>query len=194
MGAVGGLIPSPLHLIALSQVALDRWGRALVILTCPPLVIDGALLILTAVFFKFVPLNIAHYIGYAGGVVLIGFACVSLFERHRKTDEEIRTSAELAYAAVAVAALAELTAPGTWVYWLTIAGPILAEGKQSGYVAVAPFFAGGLVSYYGAAILSVWLISLGTKLHRSFTGHLFLVANVLLLGLGISYLVRAWFS
>ena len=37
MGVAGGLMPSSLHLIALSQVALNRWMRALFILVGLPL-------------------------------------------------------------------------------------------------------------------------------------------------------------
>lgn len=194
LGVVGGLIPSPLHLIALTQVALDKWGRAIVILLVPPLIIDGALLVITILFYQLIPLNIAHYAGYVGGAVLIAFACSSLFAKHGKTDEEIAASRKLTYAAISAAAFAELAAPGTWIYWLTIAGPIIAEGKRMGYWTVVPFFVGGLIAYYGAAILSVWLISLGAKLHKRFSQHLFVAANILLLLLGISYLLHAYFS
>ena len=35
MGIVGGMFPNPLHMIALTQVALGRWGRAIFVLTGP---------------------------------------------------------------------------------------------------------------------------------------------------------------
>jgi threonine/homoserine/homoserine lactone efflux protein len=194
LGVVGGLIPSPLHLIALTQVALGKWGRALVILTGPPLLIDGLLLVVTALFYQLIPPSVAHYVGYVGGAALLAFACLALAARRGKSDEEVAASHGVTYAAISAAALTELAAPGTWVYWLTIAGPILAEGKRTGYWRVAPFFVGGLVSYYGAAILSVWLISLGVKLHRRLSRHLYFAANVLLLILGVSYLLRAYFG
>jgi threonine/homoserine/homoserine lactone efflux protein len=194
MGIVGGLIPSPLHLIALAQVALNRWLRAVFVLIGPPLVVDGALLVLTFFFYRFVPHTIAHDVAYVGGVVLVGFATYALVEMRRKTREQLASSSALTYASVSVATLAELAAPGTWVYWLTVAGPVLAEGRQRGYWQVVPFFAGGLVGYYGAAIFSVWLIAWGARLHKSFQRHLFLAANILLLFLGVSYLFRAYFG
>ena len=52
MGIVGGLVPSPLHMIALSQVALGRWGRAMKVLIGAPLVVDGCLLLVTCLFFR----------------------------------------------------------------------------------------------------------------------------------------------
>ena len=194
MGVVGGLIPSPLHMISLTQVALGRWLRAVLVLVGPPLVVDGCLLLVTFFFFGFVPPGIAHSVAYVGGVVLISFASYSLWELRHKTHEEMAGSATLTYAGVSVATLAELAAPGTWVYWLLIAGPILAEGRRHGYWHVVPFFVGGLVGYYGAAVFSVWLIALGAGLHKRFKQHLFLAANVLLLMMGISYLVRAYFG
>ncbi|MBZ5562958.1 MAG: hypothetical protein LAP13_11140 [Acidobacteriia bacterium] len=194
MGIVGGLIPSPLHFIALTQVALNRWVRAIGILLGPPLVVDGILLVATFFFYQIIPHRIAHDVAYVGGVALIGFATYALLEMRRKSAEDMAKSGTLTYASVTAATLAEVTAPGTWIYWLTIAGPILAEGRQHGYWHIVPFFAGGLIGYYGAAIFSVWVMAWGASLHQKFKQSLFLIANLLLLLLGISYLARAWFG
>jgi hypothetical protein len=192
MGVVGGMLPNPLQMIALTQVALGRWGRALFVLLVPPLAVDAAFLFVTLFFFRAVPLGIVHYVAYAGGSTLIVFASRALWELRRKTPEEMAKSSGYTLAGVAVAALAEVAAPGTWIYWVTIAGPILAEGRVHGYAHVAPFFAGGLVGYYGAALVSTCLMAWGAGLHKAFKRHLILIANVLLLLIGISYLVRAW--
>jgi len=192
MGIVGGLIPSPLHLIALSQAGLGRWARGFAILILPPLAVDGALLAVTFFFYRFIPRGIAHDVAYVGGVTLIGFASYALLSLRRKTQEELAESSSLTYASVSAACLSELTAPGTWIYWITIAGPILAEGRVSGYWHVVPFFAGSLFGYYGAAVVCVWVLAWGARLHRHFRRYLFLTANILLLVLGISYLVRAF--
>lgn len=194
MGIVGGLIPSPLHLIALSQVALGRWARGIAILILPPVAVDGALLAVTFFFYRFIPHGIAHDVSYVGGVTLIGFAGYALLSLRGKSQAELSESSSLTYASVSAASLAELAAPGTWIYWMTVAGPILAEGRVSGYGRVVPFFAGGLFGYYGAAVVSVWLLAWGARLHRQFRRYLFLTANTLLLILGISYLVRAFSS
>jgi hypothetical protein len=181
-------------MIALSQVALGRWARALNVLIAAPLLVDGCLLLVTCLFYRFIPSAIAHYVAYVGGVALLCFASYSLWEHHGKTQEEMANSATLSYASVSVALLAEVAAPGTWVYWLTVAGPILAEGRLHGYAHVVPFFAGGFAGYYGAAVSSLWLLAWGAGLHKRFKQHLFLAANVLLLLMGISYLVRAYFG
>ena len=192
MGVVGGLMPNPLQLIALTQVAIGRWGRAIFVLIVPPLIVDAALLIVTLFFFRFIPLGIVHYVAYIGGVVLIGFGSYSLYELRRKTQEEMADSAAFTLVGISVATLAEVAAPGTWVYWVTIAGPILAEGRVHGYGQVVPFFAGGLVGYYGAAVISTGLVAWGAGLYKRFKHYLFLAANILLLLIGISYLVRAY--
>ncbi len=194
MGVVGGLIPSSLHLIALTQVALNRWMRALSILVGPPLVVDGALLLVTIFCYQYIPRTIAHYVGYLGGVGLVGFGGYSLLEGGRRSRDELADSRSMSYASVSAATLGELTAPGTWVYWLTIAGPVLAEGKHKGYWHVVPFFAGGLVGFYGAAILSLWLMAWGSSLHKGLKQYLYSVANLLLLVLGIFYLWRAYWG
>jgi len=192
MGIVGGLLPSPMHMISLTQVALGRWLRAIFVLVGAPLLVDGFLLLVTFFFYRLVPPSIAHYVAYVGGLVLTSFASYSLWELRRKTPAEMAGSVALSYASVSVALVAQLAAPGTWIYWLTIAGPILAEGRQHGYWHVVPFFVGSVVGFYGAAVFAVWLMAWSAGLHRSFKQHLFLVANILLLIMGISYLVRAY--
>ncbi|MGH9358631.1 MAG: hypothetical protein ACRD1O_05600 [Terriglobia bacterium] len=192
LGIVGGLVPSPLHLLSVAQVA--RWRRALLILIGPPLLIDVALLFLTLFFFHYVPQHIAHYVAYAGGILLLILGVISLIEMRQKSGALPAARAKVSYSSVIGASLAEVTSPGTWVYWLTLAGPILAEGRQTGYLHIAPFFAGSLVGYYGAAVLSVWLLSLGSKIHKSFNRLIELAANVLLLVLGAAYLLNAIFG
>jgi threonine/homoserine/homoserine lactone efflux protein len=194
MGIVGGVMPSPLHMIALAQVALKRWFVAILVLVGAPLSVDGSLLLLTFFFYRYIPSNIAHYVAYVGGVALIGFGTFSLLETRHKTPQQMGHSSALTHASVSVATLTELASPGTWVYWLTVAGPIIAEGRRSGYWHIVPFFAGSVVGYYGAAVLSLLLMAWGAGLHEKFRQRLFLIANVLLLILGVSYLLRAHFS
>jgi hypothetical protein len=194
MGIVGGILPAPIRLVALGQVALGRWLRAIVILTAPLLVVDAILLAATFLFYQYIPANIAHYTAYGGGTVLVVYASYALWENRRKTYAEMARSPSLTYASVAAGTLAEVGAPGTWIYWLTIAGPILAEGRLQGYWHVVPFFAGGAIGFYGASIASVWFMAWGAGLHKRMKQNLFLVANVLLLVLGISYLLRAYFG
>ena len=192
MGVVGGLLPNPLKMIALTQVALGRWARVIFVLLVPTLVVDAAFLFGTLLFVRFIPLGIVHYVAYVGGFVLIGFASHALWQLRLKTQDEVANSGVYTFAGISVGALAEAAAPGTWIYWLTIAGPILAEGRVRGYGHVVPFFLGGLVGYYGAEIVATCLVAWGAGLHKSFKRHLFLIANVLLLLIGISYLIRAY--
>jgi hypothetical protein len=194
MGMVGGLFPSPLHMIALSQVALGRWGRAINVLIGAPLLVDGCLLLVTCFFYRFIPAGIAHFVAYIGGMLLIGFAGFALWEMRGKSQQEMANSASLTYASLSVALLAEVASPGTWVYWLTIAGPILAEGRERGYGHAVPFFVGGLIGFYGAAIFTLCLLAWGAGLNKQFQRHLFLAANLLLLLMGFSYLLRAYFG
>ena len=93
MGVVGGMLPNPLQMIALTQVALGRWGRAMFVLLVPPLVVDAAFLFVTLLFFRTIPLGIVHYVAYVGGLMLIVFAGHALWQLRRKTQEEMAKSA-----------------------------------------------------------------------------------------------------
>jgi hypothetical protein len=59
---------------------------------------------------------------------------------------------------------------------------------------VVPFFAGGLVGYYGAAVFSTGFVAWGAGLYKRFKHYLFLAANILLLVMGVSYLIRAYLA
>ena len=194
MGIIGGLILSPLHLIALTQVSLNRWMHASLLLVVPPLLVDGVFLLITFFFYRHIPPSIAHYTAYAGGVALAAFGGVSLWKAPGKSPGGSAHCWPMTTSTVSVATLVEVTAPGTWVYWLTIAGPIIAEGREKGYWHVVPFFAASLVGYYGAAFVSVWLMNWGSGLHKDFNRHLFRVANVLLVIFGAWYFARAYFG
>ncbi len=189
---VGGMLPNPLQVIALTQAAAARWDRAIFVLTVPPLVIDGAFLSTTLLFSRLMPLGIVHYIAYAGGALVTGFASYGLWDLRRERLARTVSSPAYTFAGVSVATLAEVTAPGTWVYWVTIAAPILAEGRTRGYAHVVPFFVGGLLGYYGAAIASTCLVAWLAGVHRSFKHYLLMTANALLLCIGISYFIRAY--
>lgn len=191
IGVVGGLIPSPLHLIALTQVTLGRWVRATLVLVGPPMFVDGVFLFITFFFYQHIPLTIAHYTAYAGGLVLAAFGGISLWKAPRKNGKG--HSWALTSGSVSVATLVEVTAPGTWVYWLVIAGPIIAEGRVEGYWHVALFLAGSLAGYYGASFVSVWLMAWGAGLHKEFNRYFFRIANFLLLAVGVLYFWQAYF-
>jgi len=193
MGVVGGLLPTPLHLIALTQMTLKRWARAVWVLVAPPTAIDAVFLLITYFFYQLIPPIIAHDMAYGGGAALAGFGAYLLWARPRRSPEKREHSWNLTYGSLTVATLVEASAPGTWVYWLTIAGPIIAEGRVKGYGVVVPFFAGSLLGYYGAAFLSVWLMAWGAGAHQRFRKGQFVAANILLIVLGVLFIARAYF-
>lgn len=193
MGVAGGLLPTPLHLIALTQMMLRRWVRTAWVLVAPPTVIDAVFLLITYFFYQLIPARIGHDMAYAGGTALIAFGAYLMWEGPGKGAEKKEHSWKLTYGSLTLATVVEAGAPGTWVYWLTVAGPIIAEGRIHGYWRIVPFFAGSLVGYYGASFLSVWLLAWGAGAHRRFRRMLFIAANSLLIILGALYIVRAYF-
>jgi hypothetical protein len=193
MGVVGGLVPTPLHLIALTQMTLKHWARATWVMVGPPTLVDAAFFLVTYFFYQIIPPGIAHYAAYAGGVALAGFGAYLLWGGCGTGAEKKEYSWKLSYRSLTLATLVEASAPGTWVYWLAVAGPIIAEGRMEGYWHIVPFFVGSLIGYYGASFLSVWLMAWGAGAHRRFRRLLFVAANALLIVLGALFIARAYF-
>lgn len=193
MGVVGGLVPTPLHLIALTQLTLKHRVRAAWVLVAPPTAVDAVFFLITYFFYQLIPPSIAHYTAYAGGAALMGFGTYLLCGSPRQSTERKDYSWKLTYGSLTLATLVEATIPGTWIYWLAIAGPIIAEGRTEGYWHILPFFVGSLIGYYGASFLSVWLMAWGAGAHKQFRRYLFLAANTLLIILGGLFIMRAYF-
>ncbi|TAM79474.1 MAG: hypothetical protein EPN47_16855 [Acidobacteria bacterium] len=193
MGVVGGLVPTPLHLIALTQMTLKRWGRAAWVMVGPPTLIDAILLLVTYFFYQIIPPDVAHYTSYAGGTALAGFGAYLLWGGRGSGVEKNACSWRLTHGSLALATLVEASAPGTWVYWLAVAGPVIAEGRVDGYWHIVPFFVGSLIGYYGASFVSVWLMAWGAGPRRRFGRFLFIAANALLIVLGVLFIIRAYF-
>ncbi|HUX09703.1 MAG TPA: hypothetical protein VMW51_03620 [Terriglobia bacterium] len=193
MGVVGGLLPTPLHLIATTQMTLRRRARAAWVLVGPPTAIDAVFLLITYFFYKMIPPFIAHDMAYVGGAALAGFGAYLLWANPRKGPEKKEYAWNLTSGSLALATLVEASAPGTWVYWLTVAGPIIAEGRLEGYGRIVPFFVASLLGYYAASFLSVWLMAWGAGAHQRFRKGMFLAANLLLIVLGALFIARAYF-
>lgn len=193
MGFVGGLLPTPLHLIAVTQMTLKNWVRAAWILVAPVTLVDAVFFLIAYFFYQIIPPSIAHYTSYAGGTALAGFGAYLLWENPRTRPEKKEYSWKLSYGSLTLATLVEASAPGTWVYWLAIAGPIIAEGRVEGYWSILPFFVGSLIGYYGASFLSVWLMAWGAGAHKKFRRLMFVGANVLLIVLGALFIAREYF-
>lgn len=194
MGVVGGLLPTPLHLIGLTQMTLKRWVRAAWVLVAPPAGIDAVFFLIAFFFYQLIPPGVAHYTSYGGGVALAAFGAYLLWGNPRKSPEKCVRSWKLSPGSLTLATLVEASAPGTWVYWLAIAGPVIAEGRVHGYGRILPFFVGSLVGYYGASFLSVWLMAWGAGAHKRFRTFLFFAANTLLIVMGILFIVREYFA
>src|SRR5437762_13271209 len=95
MGVVGGLLPSPLHFLALAQVGLGRWRRADFVSCGPPIVVAGALLVATFFFYASIlrklahePERFAHGASYLRGAVTILFAVYALVDSKLTNREE----------------------------------------------------------------------------------------------------------
>jgi putative Mn2+ efflux pump MntP len=194
MGVGGGLVPTPLHLIAVTQMTLKNWVRAVWVLIAPVSLVDAVFFLIAYFCYQLIPPHIAHYTAYAGGVALAGFGAYLLWENPRKGVKKKQYSWKLNFGSLTLATLVEASAPGTWVYWLAIAGPIIAEGRVGGYRNIVPFFLGSLIGYYGASFLSVWLMAWGAGTHKRFRRLMFLAANILLIVLGVWFITWAYFA
>jgi len=108
------------------------------------LVVDGILLIVTFFFYRYIRERGSLH-SLRRGVVLLVYAGYSLW----RTDVRPRGNSQFVESHLCQRVRRDACrggVPGTWIFWLTIVGPIFAEGRLKGYWHIVPFFAGSGVA------------------------------------------------
>lgn len=129
LGSTAAAQPGPFQAFLLSLIARDGW-KATLPAAFAPLISDGPILILTLVILTRIPGWALSALQIAGGLFLLYLAWGAWrsFRRGSSTaagDEP--TVVEDVRANVLKAALMNFLSPSPYIFWATVAGPILVE-------------------------------------------------------------------
>lgn len=158
MGLSAGISPGPL--LALVVTASLRSGLAGGLrVTLSPLITDLPIIALSVLLAGFLPPQVLHWVGTAGGLVVIWMGVETIRSARlaalpKNLDTQADPRREL-WRGVLVNALN----PHPYLFWATVGGPALVSGWR-----ISPWFAlAFLVSFYvlliGSKMLVAWLVS-----------------------------------
>lgn len=148
LGGTAAAQPGPFQAYLLSQTLQNGWRRTL-LAAFAPLVSDGPIIILVLFILTRMPAWFLYSLQLIGGLFLLYLArnAFRLFQ----TPAPIPTSGEQASVPrqnIFEAALMNALAPGPYIFWATIAGPILLAGWRESAGHGLSF----LVGFYGTLI------------------------------------------
>jgi threonine/homoserine/homoserine lactone efflux protein len=180
LGAAAAAQPGPLQAYLLSLTTRYGWRRALPA-TFAPLISDGPVLLLVLLVLTSLPPAMLFALQTAGGFFLIYLreAKSVKLETDHKTGQNILK-----------AALINLLSPNPYIFWATIAGPIVISGWQDMPRYGIGFLIGFYVALVGGFMAFVALFTLTGKLDERLNRALNGFAAIALLLFGIFHLIR----
>jgi threonine/homoserine/homoserine lactone efflux protein len=158
LGGAAAAQPGPLQAFLLSITIRNGWRRALPA-AFAPLISDGPILILVLFILAQLPDYLLAVLQVAGGVFLLYLAWGAWQVFRSGPTSSTDLAGDQPQSQVLKAALMNVLSPAPYLFWATIAGPILIEGwRQSPAYGLA--FLGG---FYAALIggLMLFIVAFG---------------------------------
>jgi threonine/homoserine/homoserine lactone efflux protein len=183
------LQPGPLQAFFLSKVAQQGWKRTLPA-AAAPLLSDGLIALVAISFLNVLPENFRHYLGLAGGVLLLVFAWFA-FQTWRENKTEQNQLAGPIPHSLLEAALVNIFNPNPYLGWSLVMGPAVmaawAEGPGTAAALLLSFYITMISTSMAVIYLMGKALLLGEGVRRSFS----LISSLLLVGLGMFFLYQA---
>lgn len=182
-GFAAAVQPGPLQTYLISQALMKGWRKALPA-ALAPLLSDGPIIILCVLVLSQVPAGLQRFLYIAGGLFVI-YLAYGAYKTWRNFDPHLPAMETRPGQSLLNAALTNLLAPGAYLFWTLVTGPILLRGWRENLILGASF----LLGFYMAMIVSLGAIiivsgtarQLGPKVNRALLG----ISAIALLGFGL---------
>ncbi len=146
LGGTAAAQPGPLQAFLLSQTLKNGWRRT-IWAAFAPLISDGPILVLILLLLTQMPDWFLTLMRFGGGLFLLYLAW-GAYRSFQTTTSDVLPETESTQQSVLKAALMNFLSPNPYIFWGTIAGPILIEAWRETAVNGLAFFFG----FYGALI------------------------------------------
>ena len=191
LGATAAAQPGPFQAFLLSLIARGGWKTALPA-AFAPLISDGPILVLVLLVLTRMPGWVLSMLQIGGGVFLLYLAWGAW--RSFRHGSAIERGGELAIAGdvrtnILKAALMNFLSPSPYIFWATVAGPILVEAWRVRPAYGAGFLLGFYAALIGGLILFIVVFAGAGRLDGRVNRALGLLSAVGLLGFGVYQLV-----
>lgn len=164
--------PGPLQTYLISQALMKGWRKSLSS-AFAPLISDGPIIIFCLLVLSQVPPWLQRSLYLAGGLFIL-YLAVGAYRSWQSFDPYIPSVDTGHHQTLLNAALTNLLAPGAYIFWTLVTGPILMRGWRENPLFGVSF----LLGFYNAMILSLCAImfvfgtarQLGPKVNRILLG------------------------
>ncbi|RMH00704.1 MAG: hypothetical protein D6706_03250 [Chloroflexi bacterium] len=187
LGFAAAAQPGPLLMFLLAQTTLFGWRRA-VVAAFAPLLSDGPIVALMLFLLTRLPLEMVRVLQVVGGGYLL-FLGWNVFRELRHVALDTAVSAPSARQSILKAALVNLLSPNPYLFWGTVAGPILLNGWQQSPLTGTSFVFAFYAGLIGVFVFFVVTFALVGQVSGRLLQRMGQVSAVLLFGFG---LVQIW--
>ncbi len=186
LGGMAAAQPGPFQAYLLSQTLKNGWRRTMWA-AFAPLLSDGPIVVLMVLILTQTPIWFLAFLRIAGGIFLVYLAWGAY--QAFKTAVFSQPSPDKSKQTILEAALMNALSPNPYIFWATVAGPILIQGWR----ASPSFGISFIVGFYGTliggflAFVALFAVArrLDTRVNRILSG----VSAMALLGFGIYQLL-----
>lgn len=186
LGFSAAVSPGPFQAYLLAQATAHGWRRTLSA-AFAPLLSDGPIILIVLFILAQVPDSLLRALNIAGGLFLfyLAYGAFRTFLTYTGAGTDPSTSGSILRATMVNA-----LAPGPWLFWSILAGPILVEAWEQSPAWGVAFLFGFYLLLVGGNIVFITLFAATRRLGPQVTRLLNGIAALGLLALGLYQLGR----
>jgi threonine/homoserine/homoserine lactone efflux protein len=171
-GFAAAVQPGPLQTYLISQALLKGWQKSLPS-ALAPLVSDGPIIALCLLVLSQVPIGFQRFLYIAGGSFVL-YLAYGTYKSWQHFDPHLSASETSSRGSLLKAALTNTLAPGAYIFWTLVTGPILIRGWRetpiNGISLLVGFYVTMIVSLAAMIILFGSARQLGPGINRALLG------------------------
>ena len=164
--------PGPLQTYIISQAVTKGWQKSLPA-AFAPLVSDGPIIILCLLVLRQLPDSFKQILYTAGGMFIL-YLAYGAYRSWRDFDAQLSIPKSGAQQSVLKAALVNLLAPGAYIFWSLVTGPILIAGWRETPIFGIAFILGFYITFVLCLMLIIFIFgtmqALGQTVRRALVG------------------------
>lgn len=171
-GFAAAVQPGPLQTYLISQALMKGWRKSLPS-AFAPLLSDGPIIALCLLVLSQVPPWLQRFLYLAGGLFVL-YLAYGTYKTWNSFDPHLPAPEMKPGQSLLNAAMTNLLAPGAYLFWTLVTGPILIRGwheaPSNGIALLAGFYVTMILSLCGIIILFGVARQLGPRVNRALLG------------------------
>ena len=164
--------PGPLQTYLISQSLTKGWRRALPA-AFAPLISDGPIIVLCLLVLRQVPDSFKHVLYIVGGLFVL-YLSYGAYKAWKNFDSNLPSTESGTQQSVLKAALVNILAPGAYIFWSLVTGPILITGWRVTPIFGIVFMLGFYITFVLCLMLVIFIFgtmqAFGQKFRRALVG------------------------